>query len=152
MLKSLAPLVKQANVVIMLSDAGDGKITVFVEAKTLGNEKNIILAPLGCTDTVENLEAGLPAAFGEWINARNVHQIALADAVKASESAMKKQVEDAKKQKANQPKPSVVVPKTSSKTDKKEPPQGSPDDQGEDAVTTPQTTVVEDQAVPGLFD
>lgn len=101
MFKELTPLIAERSLHLVVANAKDGKITLYVEPiKKSDDEADAYVTPLRLTASADELDAQLPDLLTEWVKAREQVTQPLRAALEASNKAMKEAADKAKKEAA----------------------------------------------------
>jgi PRTRC genetic system protein E len=105
MFQSLYPLLLERGIHIILSNAKDGKVNVYVEpVKANEREDDAFTTPFHCAATPGELDAELPNVLTQWIAARSSITVSLAESLAAAEAEAKAAAEQARQKAAERTK------------------------------------------------
>lgn len=113
MFSALQPILSERSLHILMSDAKDGKIGIYIEpVRKDDKEDNAFSTPFRCVGTPEELSAELPQVLTQWLATRSTVVSSLTEALAIAEAAAKTAAEEAKKKAAERNKKPTPTAKT----------------------------------------
>lgn len=105
MFAALKPILSERSLHILLSDAKEGKIGIYIEpVRKNDKEDNAFSTPFRCVGTPEELSAELPQVLSQWVATRAAVVTSLSKSLAESEAAIKAAAEEARKKAAERSK------------------------------------------------
>ena len=102
MFAALQPILSERSLHILLSDAKDGKVSVYVEpVRKNDKEDNAFSTPFRCVGSPEELSTELPQVLTQWLTTRTTVVTSLTEALAVAEAETKAAAEEAKKKAAD---------------------------------------------------